>query len=104
MSTTGRFRKVASAGYEVSRELATLLTGAFGIVAALAWSDAVKGAFTRLGAFKEWPFVGPFLYAIMVTVAAYAATLLMSRFVKAQCTRVCTDSSLTAPAGPGEAT
>lgn len=81
--------RVAKAGYEVSREFATLLTSAFGIVAALAWSDAVKGAFSRLGAFTQWPFVGPFIFAAVVTVAAFAATRLMSKYTKDQCTKVC---------------
>ena len=83
-------RRVTMAGYEVSRELATMMTSAFGIVAALAWSDAVKGSFDRMGAFKNWPIVGPFVFAVMVTLAAYVASSLMSRFVKEQCTKLCT--------------
>ena len=89
--TIGRkaVKRVALAGYEVSREFATLLTSAFGIVAALAWSDAVKGAFDRFAAFKNWPVIGPFVFAVVVTVAAYVIGMLTSSLVKEQCTKLC---------------
>ena len=87
--------KVAMAGYEVSREFATMLTSAFGIVAALAWSDAVKGGFDRIGAFKGWPLLGPFAFASLVTMGAYVASLLMAKFVKEQCTKLCPQEGCT---------
>lgn len=90
--------QVALAGYQVSREVATLLTNAFGLVAALAWSDALKGAFARIQAFKTWPVIGPFLLAAVITLGAYFASVLTSRIVKPQCTRLCAagDSSKSA--------
>lgn len=81
--------QVALASYQVSREFATLLTNAFGLVAALAWSDALKGAFARIQAFKDWPAVGPFILAALITVGAYACSVAMSRIVKPQCTKMC---------------
>lgn len=74
---------------KVSREFATLLTSAFGLVAALAWSDAVKGAFANLGAFKEWRIVGPFAFAVVVTLITLMVTRLLSGYTKDNCTRLC---------------
>ena len=82
-------RRVVTAGREVTREVATMLASAFGIVAALGWSDAVKGVFDSLQIFKKWPLVGPFAFAIIVTVAAYLASVLMAKLVKEQCTKIC---------------
>lgn len=74
---------------DVSREFATLLNNAFGIVAALAWSDALKGAFTKLEVFKTWPFVGPFVFAGVITLMAYAASRALSKLTKKPCTTLC---------------
>lgn len=67
-------RKVVVAGQDVSKEFATMLTSA-----SLAWSDAVKAPFDKLGAFKN--------------VVTYAITALTSGFVKEQCTKLCADTT-----------
>lgn len=82
---------VGKAGTAVSREFATLLSSAFGLMAALAWSDAVKGAFEKLGAFREWRVVGPFVFAAVVTLAALLVTRLLAGFAKPACTKLCDD-------------
>ena len=74
----------------VSREFATMLTGAFGLVAALAWSDAVKGAFESLGKFNQWRVVGPFAFAAVVTLITLMVSSSLSKYTKDNCTRLCT--------------
>lgn len=60
---------------EVIEKIATLLTAAFGFVAALAWNDAIKNAITSLGLEKY----GPLFYAIIVTLIAVVVTIWIGR-------------------------
>lgn len=60
---------------EVVDKIAALMTAAFGLVAALAWNDAIKNAITSLGL----EVYGPWLYAIVVTVLAVVVTLYIGR-------------------------
>lgn len=60
---------------EVVEKIATLITAAFGFVAALAWNDAIKNAISQLGLEKY----GPLFYAILVTVIAVVVTIWIGR-------------------------
>ena len=82
-------RRAVQTGGEMSREFATLITNAFGLIAALAWSDAIKAIFDKLAKFKYWPFSGPVMFAVLITIMAYVATVTVGRFVKDSCTKVC---------------
>ncbi|MCL1811367.1 MAG: DUF5654 family protein [Methanomassiliicoccaceae archaeon] len=58
-----------------------LITAAFGLVAALAWNDAIK---TAVGMFFEndseiW---GQLIYAILVTILAVIMVIMISRSAK----------------------
>ena len=56
---------------------AALITSAFGLVAALAWNDTIKAAIALwLSADDE--VIGLLIYALIVTVIAVAATLLIA--------------------------
>ncbi|MFT4303476.1 MAG: DUF5654 family protein [Candidatus Woesearchaeota archaeon] len=65
----------------VLERLATLMIGAFGLVAALAWNDAVRGLFAGpCGSEKAGPLCfisqgGPWIYAVVVTIIAVIATM-----------------------------
>ncbi len=57
---------------------ASLITAAFGLVAALAWNEAIKQAVAAV--FKsENDLVGLTVYAIIVTILAVIMTLLIAR-------------------------
>ena len=57
---------------------AALITAAFGLVAALAWNEAIKAIIAEfLGA--DGTLVGLVVYAIIVTIIAVIATLLIAR-------------------------
>jgi hypothetical protein len=61
-------------------KLATLITGAFGLVAALAWNGAIQAAFARaLGANSSLTVPALTGYALLVTVIAVVATLWIGR-------------------------
>ena len=66
---------------DVIDKLAALITAAFGLVAALAWNDAIKALFKGpcgvegAGALCSLSSGGPWVYAIIVTIIAVAMTL-----------------------------
>ena len=63
---------------EILDKVAALVTAAFGLVAALAWNDAIKLIFTTV--FGEEEAIGPMLvYAIIVTIAAVILIIIVAR-------------------------
>ena len=63
---------------DILDKMAALITAAFGLVAALAWNDAVKAIFKEV--FGAPDAVGPMLvYAILVTNVAVILTLAVAR-------------------------
>lgn len=59
---------------DVIEKLAALITAGFGLVAALAWNDAIKTIFREI--FGETTGIWPMLtYAVVVTVIAVFATI-----------------------------
>jgi len=66
---------------EVKKQITTMLTAAFGFVAALSWNDAIKAMITSLiGTADAWPYM--LLNAVVVTVIVVIAVLLISRYTK----------------------
>ena len=65
---------------EVLDKIAALVTAAFGLVAALAWNDAIKTIFKEI--FGESSTVVPMLmYAIIVTIIAVILIIIVARAV-----------------------
>ena len=63
---------------EILDKIAALVTAAFGLVAALAWNDAIKTIFKEV--FGEQSTVGPMvLYAVVVTIIAVILTIIVAR-------------------------
>lgn len=61
-------------------KIAALVTAAFGLVAALAWNEAIKAIFKEV--FGTAESIGPMLiYAIVVTIAAVILTIIVARAV-----------------------
>ncbi|MDR0887739.1 MAG: DUF5654 family protein [Candidatus Methanoplasma sp.] len=61
--------------------VSSLIIAAFGLVAALAWNEAIKEAILRFFTAED-NLLGLFIYALIVTVIAVLATLLITRAVK----------------------
>ena len=57
---------------------ASLITAAFGLVAALAWNDTIKAVIKEVFGTED-DLIGMVVYAIIVTVIAVIMTLLISR-------------------------
>ena len=70
---------------EIIDRFAALITAAFGLVAALAWNDAIKALFVgpcgseNAGALCSLSAGGPWVYALIVTVIAVLATLWIAK-------------------------
>lgn len=63
---------------EILDKIAALVTAAFGLVAALAWNDAIKAVFKEV--FGDSETIGPMLiYAIIVTIIAVILTIIVAR-------------------------
>ena len=66
---------------DIAEKIAALITAAFGLVAALAWNDAIKALFVGpcgtegAGALCALSSGGPWVYAIIVTIIAVFATI-----------------------------
>lgn len=77
--------------FKFTKNVASLITNAFGLSAALAWSDAIKGVLKSLRTFSQWPFVGPFIQALLVTALAYFVSLTAGKLSDPSCTKLCDD-------------
>jgi hypothetical protein len=63
---------------EVIEKIASLITAAFGLVAALAWNDAIKLAFDKM--FEKGEGLTAMLsYAVIVTIIAVIVTIWLGR-------------------------
>ena len=65
----------------IVERLVTLLTAAFGLIAALAWNDTVKLLFKTIFG-EQGDLVAMTLYAILVTVIAVIVTMQMGKIVE----------------------
>lgn len=63
------------------QSLSALIISAFGLVAALAWNETIKMAIAKLfdTPADELNIWGLFIYALLVTIIAVAATMIITR-------------------------
>ena len=59
-------------------KISALVTAAFGLVAALAWNEAIKAIFKEVFGTAD-AIIPMILYAIVVTIAAVIASILVAR-------------------------
>ena len=65
---------------QVGETIATLVTTAFGLIAALAWNEAIKAIIVEfVGAGNG--ITGLLIYAIIITILAVIATILIARLI-----------------------
>ena len=73
---------------EVREKVAALLIAAFGLVAALAWNDAIKALFKGpCGSEGAGPLCalssgGPWVYAIIVTIVAVLVAIWIGKYAE----------------------
>jgi len=64
-------------------KVVTLMTGAMGLVAALAWNDAIRKLFERVfGTQGSGDVTAMFIYAAIVTTAVVVVTYRLTRIVE----------------------
>ncbi|MBE3137400.1 MAG: hypothetical protein IMZ43_08445 [Thermoplasmata archaeon] len=64
---------------EVIEKIAALMTAAFGLIAALAWNEAIGRLFKQGGALYFLAAYGVWTYAIFVTILAVVMTIWIGR-------------------------
>jgi len=63
---------------EIIEKIAALLTAAFGLVAALAWNDAIKAIFKEI--FGTAEAIAPMVtYAVVITIIAVVVTVYIGK-------------------------
>lgn len=73
---------------ELIEKMTALVTAAFGLIAALAWNDAIKALFVgpceaeNAGILCFLSTYGPWFYAILVTILAVSLTVWLSKLTK----------------------
>jgi len=65
---------------QVLQTIATLMTTAFGLIAALAWNEAIKALILQLFP-KQSGITGLLTYAILITIIAVIATIIIGRAI-----------------------
>jgi TRAP-type C4-dicarboxylate transport system permease small subunit len=66
---------------QVLDTIAALMTAAFGLIAALAWNTAIADAVHQYFAKPGDQLTGEFVYAILVTILAVIAIILIARAI-----------------------
>lgn len=67
---------------ELLQSFAALITAAFGLVAALAWNEAIRTTITNFIGTEDGGLVALYVYAVIVTVIAVLFTLWIARATK----------------------
>ncbi len=62
-------------------EMPTLLLGGLGLVAALAWNDAIQSLFQRLFDPQGTALSAKFIYAVLITAIITVLSLRLSRYL-----------------------
>ncbi|HSB50048.1 MAG TPA: DUF5654 family protein [Nitrosopumilaceae archaeon] len=65
---------------QILDKMGSLITAAFGLVAALAWNEAIKAIFAELFGTTE-TIIPMISYAIIVTILAVVVTILIARAI-----------------------
>lgn len=63
---------------QVAQTISTLMTVAFGLIAALAWNDAIKAIIAQLLP-KGNDIWGLLIYAVIITIIAVLVTIIIAR-------------------------
>ena len=65
---------------QVLQTIATLITTAFGLIAALAWNEAIKAIILQFLP-KGSDLTGLLIYAVVITIIAVIATIIIGRAI-----------------------
>jgi hypothetical protein len=66
---------------DIIEKIAVLITGAFGLVAALAWNGAIQAIFQKFFA-QTGGIIAMLIYAVVVTIIAVIATIWIGKIAE----------------------
>lgn len=72
--------KVVEIKSQVLTTIATLMTTAFGLIAALAWNEAIKAIILEIFP-KQYEITGLLIYAVIITTIAVIATVIIGKII-----------------------
>ncbi len=72
--------KAAKLAESVISKINTLAAAGFGLVAALAWNDAIKAAFTLFFPKPEESVWAQFIYAFVITIIVVIITIILGKY------------------------
>ncbi|MDO8508344.1 MAG: DUF5654 family protein [Nanoarchaeota archaeon] len=67
---------------DIIEKLETLMVAAFGLVAALAWNEAIQSLFKEGGSLYILAKGGPWIYAISVTILVVILTIWITKLAQ----------------------
>lgn len=73
--------EIEKAKRETREKMTTLIAAGFGLVAALAWNDAIQTLFNAIFP-KSQEIIGKFLYAFLVTIIVVIISLQLQKISK----------------------
>lgn len=73
---------------EVLEKISSLATAGFGLVAALAWNDAIKAAFDAMFPRPGGNLIALLVYAVVITVIVVIITIQLGRLVNLAKSRI----------------
>ena len=75
-------KKQVSITIEVLEKINTLAAAGFGLVAALAWNDAIKSLFSVIFPKSDNNLIAQFIYAALITLIVVLVTIYLARYIK----------------------
>lgn len=75
-------RKGGELAESVRKQVLTYIVAAFGLVAGLAWNEAIKALIEEIFPLGKDTLLAKFLYAILVTLIVVFITVYLVRFLK----------------------
>jgi len=64
---------------EFKRQITTLIFGAFSLVAALAWNDAIKATIDALWPISQNSLPAKFIYALIITIIVVVVSVIVAK-------------------------
>src|SRR5690606_4597887 len=68
--------------HEIKEKLVGYITAAFGLVAALAWNDAIKTLIDTLYSAEKNTIIAKFIYAVVITIVVVLVSIYLAKLTK----------------------
>lgn len=75
-------RKLQEVRTEFAEKITGYITGAFGLVAGLAWNEAITETINYFFPFEKGTVIAKFIYAFVITIVLVIVTVYLMRWFK----------------------